>query len=38
MEFLKKAKNEFGFNNILTVDGRIYYSDEVAKEVKVSFD
>ena len=38
MEFLKKAKNEFGFNNVWTVDGRIYYYDEVTKKVKVYFD
>ena len=35
MEFFKKAKNEFGFNNVWTVDGRIYYYHEVAKKVKV---
>ena len=38
MEFLKKAKNEFEFNNIWTVDGRICYYDEVAKKFKVYFD
>ena len=38
MALLKKAKNEFGFNNIWTVDGRICYYDEVAKKVKVYFD
>ena len=38
MEFLKKAKNEFGFNNIWMVDGGICYYDEVAKKVKVYFD
>ena len=30
MGFLKKAKNEFGFNNVWRVDRRIYYYDEVA--------
>ena len=30
MEFLKRAKNEFGFN-VWTVDGRICYCNEVAK-------
>ena len=38
MELLTKAKNEFGFNNVWTVDGRIYYYDEVVKKVKVYFD
>ena len=38
MEFLKRAKNKFGFNNVWTVDGRICYYDEVAKKVKVYFD
>ena len=38
MEYLKKAKNEFGFNNFWTVDGQIRYYDEVAKKVKVCFD
>ena len=38
MEFLKKAKNEFGFNNVWMVDGGICYYDEVAKKVKVYFD
>ena len=38
MGFLKKAKNEFGFNNVWTVDGRICYYDEVAKKVKIYFD
>ena len=38
MKFFKKAKNEFGFNNVWTVDGRICYYDEVAKKVKVYFD
>ena len=33
MEFLKKARNEFGFNNLWTVDGRISYYDEVANYV-----
>ena len=32
MEFLKKAKNEFGFN-VWTVDGQIYHYDEAAKKV-----
>ena len=31
MEFLKKAKNEFGFNNDWTVDGRMCYYDDLAK-------
>ena len=38
MELLKKAKAKFGFNNVWTVDGRICYYDEVAKNVKVHFD
>ena len=38
MKFLKKAKNEFGFNNVLKVDGPICYHDEVAKKDKVYFD
>ena len=38
MELLKKAKTEFGFNNVWAVDGRICYYDEVAKNVKVQFD
>ena len=37
MEFLKKPKNEFGFN-VWTVDGRICYYDEAAKKLKVYFD
>ena len=37
MECFKKAQNEFGFNNVWTVDGRICYG-EVAKKVKVCFD
>ena len=36
MEFLKKPKNEFGFN-VWTVDGRICYYVKVAKKVKVFF-
>ena len=31
MEFLKKAKNEFGFNNDWTVYGRMCYYDDLAK-------
>ena len=38
MEFLKKAKNEFGFNNVWTVDGQKFCYDEVAKNVKVCFN
>ena len=37
MQFFK-TKNEFGFNNVWTADGRICYYDEVAKKVKVYFD
>ena len=37
-EFLKKAKNEFGFNNVWKVDGLICYYDEVAKKDQVYFD
>ena len=37
MEFFKKAKNEFRFNNVWTVDEQICY-DEVAKKLKVYFD
>ena len=33
MEFLKKARNEFGFNNLWMIDGRISYYDEVANYV-----
>ena len=38
MELLKKAKIEFGFNNVWTVDGRICFNNEVAEKVKVYFD
>ena len=38
MELLNKAKSEFGFNNVWTVDGRICYYDEAAKRIKVHFD
>ena len=38
MEFFKKAKNEFGFNNVWTLDGQIYYYDEAAKKVKAYFN
>ena len=38
MEFSKKAKKEPVFNNVWTIDGRIYYDDEVARKVKVYFD
>ena len=38
MELFKKAKSKFGFNNVLTVDGRICCYDEIAKKVKVCFD
>ena len=31
MEFLKKSKNEFGFNNEWTVDWRMCCYDDVAK-------
>ena len=37
MQFFK-TKNKFGFNNVWTVDGRIYYYDEVPKKVNVYFD
>ena len=37
MQFFK-TKNEFGFKNVWTADGRICYYDEVAKKVKVYFD
>ena len=34
----QKEKNKFRFNKVWTVDGRIYYYDEVAGKVKVYFD
>ena len=37
MEFLKKEFDEFGFNNVWTIDGRICYYDEVTKKVQVFF-
>ena len=38
MEYLKKSKKDFGFNNVCTVDGQICYDDKVAKNVKVYID
>ena len=38
MEFLNKAKNDFGFNNVWVVDRRIFHYDDVAKKVKVDYD
>ena len=34
MEFLKNARNEFGINNVWTVDRRSCYYDEVTKKVR----
>ena len=38
MEFLHKAMETFGFENVWTVDGRTVCLDEISKKPKTYFD